>query len=588
MITYTLNTVTKFLLIMAPLIIVSGCTTIADPGNSTSQAAAKMQAEPTPDRLVRYCRRMAETKNLRIAIGICQRALAAAPENPEPVIILAEAYLEAEQRAEAAEAYRFALSIDDQSGKAHFGLGKLYLRDSRLEEARPHLEAAMLSGTQDPSIFNALGVLEDQSGNHVSAQVFYQAGLELDPDNTALANNYGVSLLLSKPSEIGNNIYGQLPPEQGLNEEPSATEPLETRQFSSASAEKRIPARNQPNKPNTPVVSALEKAVTSSASVPALVQTPDESLLGFFVDSRQINPAMMDPVITPAPVEIVDFQALPVLPASPVIRAKEDDGHTTLLARALLDYNPARTPMPEDPDLVTVSVEDAHTDGTVETPPVDLATVTPVRNPFFQSQTHAALALSTQPIPDDAASTSSDSIIQVAEIPHLPIEMPGFNDSPRLTKPNAAMLHIGTPEENHAGTPLQAELLILDVHSPLHAMTEKNVSIPGHIVTDGNFPTATTGLSLLHDNDEVWKSFEPRSAGQSQIAIHHDGTAAPNPSDFQDDAKPELKDPEAEPLLWPNSLADRNLPLNKLPSPERPKDSILAMMLLNRSALSTA
>lgn len=588
-ISHALNTAKKLLLIIAPLIFVSGCATMAEPGSPASQAA-NIQAEPTPDRLVRYCRRMAETKNLRIAIGICERALTTAPENPEPVIILAEAYLEAEHRAEAAEAYRFALSIDGQSGKAHFGLGKLYLRDSRLEEARPHLEAALRNGEQDPAIFNALGILEDQSGDHASAQIFYQAGLELDPDNTALANNLGVSLVLSKPSEIGNSIFGHLPPEQNLAERPQPAKTADPNQVPAKTLTKRISAGGQLTKP---AASTVKKTIISAVSVPRLIQTPEESLLSFFRDSRAIDPNTMDPVITPAPVEIVNFQALPSLPAQPVIQVKESDGQATRLARALLDYDPAPVSITE-PSLVTaIAPEKAHRDDAAARPSIDLATVTPGRNPLFKSKMQRVFGLNRSSTPVDTAAPSSARTIQIAEVPHLPIEMPRFDNAPRLDEQNAVTPHNEAPPEKQAESPLTADLHVIEVGNPLQATTPNQAaspkieSISSDIITDVILPSAARGLPLLQYDHEIWKTTGSGQDGSNQFAIHHDGLAEPGQSGAQG-AEPDARDPDAEPLLWPNGLADRNLPLNWRPSPERPKDRILAMMLLNRIVISTA
>lgn len=584
MITYTFNTVSKFLLILAPLIIVSGCATIADPSNPSSQAAAKIQAEPAPERLVRYCRRMAETKNLRIAIGICERALAAAPENPEPVIILAEAYLEAEHRAEAAEAYRFALSIDDQSGEAHFGLGKLYLRDSRLEEARPHLEAALRNGKQDPAIFNALGVLEDQSGNHDSAQAFYEAGLELDPNNTALANNYGVSVLLSKSTEIGDNSFGQsLLPEQNLSESRSRTE---LPQKSISVAEKRILPLRQPTQPTISSIARAE--VQTVATVPALMQTPDETLFSFFVDSHSSDPSMMDPVITPAPVQIVDFKALETLPVPVVAQASEKVETGALLARALLDYNPLHSPKSVELNHVASSVPDAVApSSSSDVPSVDLATLYPVRNPLFQSKTQLAGNLKSRSVPTDAAPTSPATKVQIAEIPHLPIEGPRFDQIPQTDTQDGAMPSDLVPEESFEGLPVQADFLIFDAHDPVLAAMMANEPIPGYIVTDANLIADETGLSLLHYNQETESSFGHYNVSKSHVAIHHNGITEPGGSEVQEDVQPGSRDPETEPLLWPSSLADLHLPLKRLPLPDQSGEAVLAMMLLNRSVHST-
>ena len=430
-----INAAAKFLLVMAPLFWVAGCTTVGTPAAET---AARIQAEPGAERLTRYCRRMAETKNLRIATGICERALAIAPENPEPVLILAQAYAEAQQHQEAAEAFHFALSIDPENPIAHLGLGKLYLREAQLEDAQVHLEAAFQSGHPDPAVFNALGVLKDQLGEHAAAQDFYQSGLELDPNNDALANNLGVSLLLSKSnreivSDAGDQSEG---PSPVASTRESNRQPADT--VIAALPETAIaPADNTAG--NTAGNTA--NAVRPAPQVPAL--NTEVSFLEFFGQSRLLPSDNLDPAVTPAPISIVNFQTLPPLRAQQLQAVTGETPDETILARALQDFSPSqasaqlyaeRSLHSETPDM-----DNAREDRTATLKSrnfVDLAKVMPGRNPFIQVQSHETAPTGTfEAIPDE-----SESNILVADLVYFPIEMPESDSQTKRETPLAAQV----------------------------------------------------------------------------------------------------------------------------------------------------
>lgn len=582
-ISHTLNAATKLLLILAPLVFVSGCASLADPSSPGSQTAARLQAEPAPDRLVRYCRRMAETNNLRIAIGICERALAAAPDNPEPVIILADAYRDADHSREAAEAYRFALNIDQQNGKAHFELGKLYLKDSRLEDARPHLEAALANGQQDPAIFNALGVLEDQTGNHSSAQAFYQAGLALDPDNSALANNLGISVLLSKPSEIGNDIFGHLPSE----EQPSARpEPKQLLQKSAAAP--RIASDQSPP--------AAQKAAKSLAPVPDLTQTSQETLLDFFGDSRRAELDVTAPLVTAAPVTIVDFQALPPHPAPAAMAINPDKDSDTALARALLDYNPTQIDRLEGSTMAAARNSDAKELPTPTSQSVDLAKIKPARKPIVAPGDFDEAPDIYAPVLANSDEAESTSRLQLAMVPHLPIEMPVETNHPlseekgelKPVTPVIATTQAKIETEADALNASLTELHVIEVSGPHHINA---VSTYPHgmdeILTDVILPSES-GLVLLQEDAPLNPFAAQQDPGWVQFATLYDGlppTERPSPQDI---SHPDSDQPGSDPILWPDGVAELRQTSNRPPGPGETEDIPIALMLLHRSTVSTA
>ncbi|WP_179954095.1 tetratricopeptide repeat protein [Denitrobaculum tricleocarpae] len=538
---------------------------------------------------------MAETKNLRIAIGICERALAAAPENPEPVIILAEAYLDADLSSEAAEAYRFALSIDDQSGKAHFGLGKLYLKTSRLEEARPHLEAALESGQQDPAIFNALGVLEDQSGDHASAQSFYQAGLALDPDNTALTNNLGVSLLLSKPSEIGDSIFGRLAPEQESRQTAAVPRqaveaPRQTSIAAKASASVSLKAEPEQKSGSTLKVRDLTQA--------ELFQVEEDTLFTFFRDSRVADLGSLEPVVTPAPIEIVDFQALPVLPdptgthspSGPMVGNADTNNSTsaTLLARALVDYNPGSPAVTDQP-------ERAHAPLTTQVVKIvshraqsfDLARVRPVRKPFVPN---AAVELASEQghLADFVElEVDPEPKLQLAKVAHLPIEMPALDRVPPSEGKNSPSSDRAPEAGSTSPGVLPNSVQIVEISAPASEKAVTTLGDDSEIMMDMLLPT-DTGILNLHGDGPTLKAETRHQPSVDTIAALPDASETPHQPDPQEPANPGSGEPDAEPVFWPNGLAERSLPSLRSSSPDDSQETITALMLLNRDPISSA
>lgn len=662
------NTATKFLFLLAPILLVSGCTTVSHSPSATSKAAALAQAEPGPERLLRYCRRMADTNNIRIAVGVCKRALETAPDNPAPVLALAGAYLSAQQDNEAAEAFRFALTIDPTNSDAHYGLGKLHLRKSELSDAGIHLEAALSSKPTDPAIYNALGVLKDQLGDHNTAQTLYRSGLEIDPENTALSNNLGVSLLLSEKLSEGMTVLGSVDAQTRPNEirrqnlataleaiaafdssrSPSSFEP-ETMPETANSALQNVRTVSAPNSvqsnnqvyaglrsasavtPNKPVsrVKARQSAPPRLSTMASIVTTGSSnakeapSSSAVVLDSLQ-NASNLDlhPVITPAPVQVVDFQTLPPLPQ----KAEEKEQvkpvvvqQVTILAEELPDLTHAAVPA-----AATVSV--------------DLAKIIPLRKPLALAAAKAYT--SDQPTPSVVSETTEKSHDEVltADILHLPNEPDvepngsavdrnpqgeqGRRAESQISSSQVAKLERVTLTESPwstksalPGDELRAELTSVEQpKSPAEEGGSNAQSVFSDVAESnipGPLPTADEGLEGLslpstpvlvrrHQSDDVGLDDQAPagSAGDSPPpADQHwsfDLASLPTGADQSDQSrrrKPQADQEEPyEPALplehWPHFIANRESP--PVPDPAPRGERLLALMMIHRENFSTA
>ena len=183
------------------------------------------QRPPVPDledptqraaSLLRYCRKLQKADDLQLAAGICQRSHKLDPTDPEPLLELAGILLSLGMTESAAEAYRSVVLLDPQRVDALYGLGKIHIDSQRYDLAQLQLEQAMLADDSDPRIYNALGVIMDQQGDHMSAQAYYHSGLKKSPRNPSLRNNLGLSLVLAGDPDAGLALLREVAAEPGV------------------------------------------------------------------------------------------------------------------------------------------------------------------------------------------------------------------------------------------------------------------------------------------------------------------------------------------------------------------------------------
>ena len=183
---------------------VSACATVyEDEWDQTTNVPDLNQPTQRSEALLDYCKSLHSRGDLNLAAGICNRAHEINPTDPAPLIELARVMESLERTAAAEEAYRAALLLDPQQTDALYGLGKIYIDQQRYDLAMGPLEAAAASDSDDPRIYNALGVVMDQQGQHQEAQAYYQQGLAHSPRNVSLRNNLGLSMVLSGQPEAG-------------------------------------------------------------------------------------------------------------------------------------------------------------------------------------------------------------------------------------------------------------------------------------------------------------------------------------------------------------------------------------------------
>ena len=90
--------------------------------------------------LLRYCTKLHESGDLRLAGAICNRAHETDPTDPAPLLELASIMQDLRRPDSAIAAYRAVLLLDPQRVDALYGLGKIYIETRRYDLATRSLE----------------------------------------------------------------------------------------------------------------------------------------------------------------------------------------------------------------------------------------------------------------------------------------------------------------------------------------------------------------------------------------------------------------------------------------------------------------
>ncbi len=213
----------KTILAGAALLLLGACASVPVTSEGDKQVGSAQ--------ILSICEKLAKSNDTRIAIGLCEKAHMEDPGNPVPLLILGDMLQQQGALAQAGRAYRMAIDLDPVNVEAHYGLGKVFLARNQYELATEQFEIARELNATDHRLYNALGVVLDNLGDHVAAQEHYRVGLELAPNNRALKKNLMLSRRLddsvtspaigprfevvpapaSKPGETQNGSGGTAP-----------------------------------------------------------------------------------------------------------------------------------------------------------------------------------------------------------------------------------------------------------------------------------------------------------------------------------------------------------------------------------------
>lgn len=189
----------RLLAAVAAIALLAGCA--GDPlTDSIRPERAPKQGErfeaPKAEMVVRVATSTAARGDVATAASLFRRAHALDPESFDAAAGLARMLTRLGAHSEAADAWRAALRIRPADTEALRGLGNTLILLDLPGEAVQQFEHA-LKTANDPRLYNGLGVAHDMLDDYKVAQAYYRSGLEIAPENAELANNLGLSLLLT-------------------------------------------------------------------------------------------------------------------------------------------------------------------------------------------------------------------------------------------------------------------------------------------------------------------------------------------------------------------------------------------------------
>jgi Flp pilus assembly protein TadD len=135
--------------------------------------------------------------DLATAVSVYRRAAAIDPTAAAPFVAAGNSLLEMGQFNEAVLAYTSALARDEHDREALRGLARGYLMSGKPALAGQPLAVGYRDNPDDPKLLQLVGVADDFVGRHDEAQARYRRGLELTPQDPALALDLALSLALS-------------------------------------------------------------------------------------------------------------------------------------------------------------------------------------------------------------------------------------------------------------------------------------------------------------------------------------------------------------------------------------------------------
>lgn len=130
------------------------------------------------------------------ALPLYQRAHRLDPQNPVPIVRVAETFNRLGAYREAGDAWVEILRLEPRNFDALVGYGNTLTALQQPLLALEYFNRAQKIG-ETPVLFNGMGVSHDMLGNATEAQKFYRKGLMAAPDSPRISGNLGLSLALS-------------------------------------------------------------------------------------------------------------------------------------------------------------------------------------------------------------------------------------------------------------------------------------------------------------------------------------------------------------------------------------------------------
>jgi Flp pilus assembly protein TadD len=177
------------------LLLLAGCIS----QSSTNPAPAPMPdlAQKGPS-LIRLAETAQRTGDFQLAVNIYRKVLEQNSDDLVARLGLGASLLANGDPAAAAQEYQKAAALAPERPEPQMGLGRVYLARKDGTRAYAAAQEAMKRGAADPGAYDLQAMALDLQLRHRDAQAIYEEGIVKFPDDRALRNNYGFSLILSK------------------------------------------------------------------------------------------------------------------------------------------------------------------------------------------------------------------------------------------------------------------------------------------------------------------------------------------------------------------------------------------------------
>lgn len=190
---------------IAPCALVLFLAACAGPGDGMREKLAS--ASPADDGTLRLADATRRSGDLPTAASLYEQVLKRHPDNEAARMGMAETALAAGELERARIAFNDAHQRNPKDVNPVLGLARISVMKRELDQAESlYTQAQGLAASTDVRAMLGLGVTRDMQGRHHEAQDLYRKALEIQPENSDVRNNYGLSLALSGEPRLAVNV----------------------------------------------------------------------------------------------------------------------------------------------------------------------------------------------------------------------------------------------------------------------------------------------------------------------------------------------------------------------------------------------
>jgi Flp pilus assembly protein TadD len=274
---------------LGAILITGGCVASTDP----MFAGLPKNLDGGIGQLLRYCSKFQDTGDLVTAASLCDRAHQMEPKNPAPLMQLADILNGLNQPNQAMAAYQRIIDASPQYTDARYALGKMHIARGEYDVAAAQFQTALRYNSDDPRLYNALGVAHGLIGANGSAMHAFEDGLKIAPRHIALRNNMGLALVMNGSHEDGVRMLEEVVADPAANDASHHNLQLAYGMVTAAKADQEAFALEQ--------AAALEQATALEQAANVVTQESSAPIEAVTTDSHSQVAAAVIPAPQPVP-----------------------------------------------------------------------------------------------------------------------------------------------------------------------------------------------------------------------------------------------------------------------------------------------